>query len=102
MMQVVVDPQDKARELSETIQLFDLSLKALQDGFSDVGVEAPKQPELARKLRDVSDLWTPVKEILDKAASGVVLSSGELSKVASLSEPLLATMNEAVGMNENE
>ncbi len=102
LMQVVDDPQELALTLSETVQLFDTSLKALQDGFADVGVEAPKSPELIRKLREVGELWTPVKELLDRAASGQVLGRSDMSQLASLSEPLLATMNEAVQLYENE
>lgn len=101
-MQTAVDPEDEARRLSETIQLFESSLTALQNGFDDVGVAAPQSPHLVRKLGEVSGLWLPVKDILEKAASSQVLTSGELSRVASLSEPLLATMNEAVAMYENE
>jgi len=102
MMRYAPDPSIVATQLAETMQLFDTSLTALQDGFSDVGIQPPNSPELVRKLRDVADLWRPVKELLAIAAEGVVLTDQDLSKLASLSEPLLVTMNEAVYLYEKE
>ena len=98
----VKNEKRKVDSVSLCLYFNNTSKGILQDGFADVGVNPPKSPELTRKLREVSELWGPVKDILDKAARGQVLSSSELSQVASLTEPLLATMNEAVGMYENE
>lgn len=67
-----------------------------------MGIDAPKTPELIRKLRDVAELWVLVKGILNKAATGHVLKPNELTQIASLSERLLTTMNEAVFLYENE
>jgi hypothetical protein len=94
------DPLVYADRLGETIELFDLSLKALRDGYEDVGVIAAPTREIDRKLLEVAGLWEPVKSILDRAAEGQVLSDRDLSKVARMSEPLLQTMNEAVGLYE--
>jgi len=87
-----------ADRLAETIELFDLSLKALRDGYEDVGVIPSPTRDIDRKLLEVEGLWEPVKAILDRAADGQVLSDRDLSRAARLSEPLLQTMNEAVGM----
>lgn len=100
LMTVSADPFLHADRLSETIELFDLSLKALRDGYEDVGVIAAPTREIDRKLLEVAGLWEPLKSILDRAAEGQVLSDRDLSRVARLSEPLLQTMNEAVSLYE--
>ena len=100
LMATAEDPLVYADRLGETIELFDLSLKALRDGYEDVGVIAAPTREIDRKLLEVAGLWEPVRSILDRAAEGQVLSDRDLSKVARMSEPLLQTMNEAVGLYE--
>lgn len=100
LMVTAEDPLVYADRLGETIELFDLSLKALRDGYEDVGVIAAPTREIDRKLLEVAGLWEPVRSILDRAAEGQVLSDRDLSKVARMSEPLLQTMNEAVGLYE--
>lgn len=101
MMTVSTDPSLHADRLSETIELFDLSLKALRDGYEDVGVIPAPTREIDRKLSEVEGLWQPVKAVLNRAAEGEVLSDRDLGRVARMSEPLLQTMNEAVGLYEN-
>jgi len=98
LMGVAADPSEQAANLADTVELFDTSLSALQDGFDDIGVIAPPAPEIARKLREVEELWNPVKALLDRAVSGEVLSDRDLSVLARDSEPLLQRMNEAVGL----
>ena len=100
LMTFAADPLIYADRLYETIDLFDLSLKALRDGYEDVGVIPAPTREIDRKLLEVAGLWEPVKAILNRAAQGEVLSDRDLSRVARLSEPLLQTMNEAVGLYE--
>lgn len=97
MMRVAADPTAYADRLANTIELFDSSLLALQDGFSDIGVVPPPNAEVGRTLREVAELWQPIKRVLDRAAAGEVLSDRDLSMLARDSELLLRTMNEAVG-----
>ena len=101
MMAASADPSTHAERLYETIELFDLSLTALRDGYEDVGVIPAPTREIDRKLLEVEGLWQPVKAILDRAADGEILSDRDLARVARMSEPLLQTMNEAVGLYEN-
>ncbi len=101
MMSIAGEPLVYADQLAETIELFDLSLKALRDGHDEVGVIAAPTRAIDRKLNEVSELWKPLKSLLDRAARGEVLSDRDLSRAARLSEPLLSTMNEAVGMYES-
>lgn len=98
LMTVAADPTVHAERLAESIELFDQSLKALRDGYEDVGVMAAPTREIDRKLLEVESLWQPVKRTLDRAANGEVLSKRDISRVSRMSEPLLQTMNEAVGL----
>ncbi len=98
LMRVAADPTEQAARLADTVELFDTSLSTLQDGFEDIGVIAPPTPEIARKLREVEELWNPVKALLDRAVKGEVLSDRDLSVLARDSEPLLQRMNEAVAL----
>lgn len=98
LMQAVEDPSEQAARLADTVELFDTSLSALQDGFDDIGVIAPPTPEISRKLREVEELWNPVKSLLERAVNGEVLSDRDLSVLARDSEPLLQRMNEAVAL----
>lgn len=100
LMTISADPSAHADSLAESVELFDQSLKALRDGYEDVGVMAAPTRGIDRMLLEVESLWQPVKTILDRAASGEVLSDRDLSRVARMSEPLLQTMNEAVGLYE--
>ncbi|WP_170433242.1 type IV pili methyl-accepting chemotaxis transducer N-terminal domain-containing protein [Ruegeria arenilitoris] len=98
LMRVATDPAVQAARLAETVDLFDHSLVALLEGFPAAGVIPPSNPELSRKLREVSDLWGPVKEILDRAVAQEQLTDRDLAALARKTEPLLRTMNEAVVM----
>ncbi len=101
LMTVAADPTVHAERLAESIELFDQSLKALRDGYEDVGVMAAPTREIDRKLLEVESLWQPVKRTLDRAANGEVLSKRDISRVSRMSEPLLQTMNETVGLYES-
>lgn len=101
MMSVAIEPAAYADQLAETVELFDLSLKALRDGHNEVGVVAAPTRAIDRKLNEVTELWRPLKTILYRAAEGEVLSDRDLSRVARLSEPLLSAMDEAVSLYES-
>ncbi|WP_106745017.1 type IV pili methyl-accepting chemotaxis transducer N-terminal domain-containing protein [Yoonia maritima] len=100
MMRVAEDPSIYATRLSETVHLFDLSLNALLAGFEPAGVIAAPTTDIENKLREVRTLWVPIKDMMDRAANGEVLSDADLIWLAAETEPLLRTMNEAVGLYE--
>lgn len=100
LMRVADDPAIYAERLAGTVQIFDLSLDALQTGFADAGVLAAPTPEVEEGLAEVEALWLPVKAVLDGAAGGVVLDQQALRDLAVATEPLLARMNAVVGLYE--
>ena len=100
MMRVASDPSIYATRLTETVHLFDLSLNALLVGFEPAGVIAAPTTDIENKLKEVRILWNPIKGMMDRAAAGEILSDADLIWLAAETEPLLRTMNEAVGLYE--
>ena len=100
MMRVAEDPSLYARRLAVSVQVFDLSLTALQYGYDQVGVIPAPSPHIATQLQTVRDHWGPIKLILDRGAAGEVLNESELEQLARDSEPLLWAMDTAVGLYE--
>lgn len=98
LMRAADDPTVYADNLANAVELFDSSLLALQDGFGDIGVIAPPTTEIAQTLREVSELWQPIRQVMDRAAEGEDISDRELSSLARDTELLLQKMNEAVGL----
>ncbi|MDX8351959.1 type IV pili methyl-accepting chemotaxis transducer N-terminal domain-containing protein [Cognatiyoonia sp. IB215182] len=98
LMQVAAAPEQQAERLYDTIDLFERSLNALREGHPTAGIIAPPNPEVARKLAEVADLWRPIKARLTDAAKTGTLSTQDLGRLAIDVEPLLRTMNEAVGL----
>ncbi|QPH53286.1 type IV pili methyl-accepting chemotaxis transducer N-terminal domain-containing protein [Pontivivens ytuae] len=100
LMQVADNPQDYADRLTRTVEIFDLSLAALQNGLPDAGVLAAPNEEIAGQLAEVDRQWQAVHGIFDRAAAGEVLDADTLADLADRVEPLLAAMHAAVGMYE--
>ena len=100
MMRLAADPAIQARRLSETVQLFDLSLTALQLGYDQLGVIPAPTPEIANELEAVRSLWSPIKALLDRAVAGEILDDAALEQLARESEPLLWKMDAVVGLYE--
>ena len=98
LMNTSINPSEHADRIAETVELFDLSLKALRDGYEDVGVIPAPSRDIDRKLSNVADLWELVKVLLDRGADGEVLSDRDLARLERLTEPISQAMNEAVGM----
>lgn len=88
--------------LAETVQLFDLSLEALINGRADVGIRPPQGQALAAQLARVAALWAELKPIYERAAAGLPPSPPEVITVARENNPLLAEMNKAVWLYEEE
>lgn len=98
LLSVSTTPEEQAARLMETIDLFDRSLTALRDGHPTAGIIPPPNTEVARKLAEVAELWRPIKTTLTEAADAGTLSAQDLRRLTSDAEPLLRTMNEAVGL----
>ncbi len=101
LMQVAGNPQDYADRLGRTVELFQLSLAALQDGLPDAGVLSAPNAEIEAQLAEVERLWQEVEGTFARAAAGEVLDAGALASLAERVEPLLAAMHAAVGMYED-
>lgn len=87
--------------LKKTRDLFDKTLKGLQDGDKDLGLSKTKKPKIRKQLKKVGKLWVD----FDKAVSQII-SSGNVTKddvavIANLNLPLLKEMNKGVKFYES-
>jgi hypothetical protein len=87
--------------LSETVALFERSLLGLMDGDDDLGLPEAPTDEIYEQLEVVMGLWTPLRDILSKVASGESPTANEIETVARDNNPLLVEMNKAVWMYDN-
>jgi hypothetical protein len=94
------DPAAHLGTLQGTIEMFDLSLTALQNGFADVGVLAPPNSDIADQLALVRELWTPIQAQYRAAIEQGIVDHAMLEQMAPATDFLLQEMNRAVGMYE--
>ncbi|MGB0499112.1 MAG: type IV pili methyl-accepting chemotaxis transducer N-terminal domain-containing protein [Rubricella sp.] len=100
LLHVTGDAATYGPMLESTMNVFDLSLTALQEGFADVGVMAAPNEEIAAQLAHVRELWTPIFAEFSEAVAEGSVDFEELSLLAQTSDVLLREMNTAVGMYE--
>lgn len=85
--------------LTETIELFDDSLFGLM--YGNEALKLPKPPAIVlAKLQEVEALWLDSYPILEDIAASGRADKFDLQAVALNRDPLLTTMNEAVGLYE--
>lgn len=84
--------------LSETVMLFETSLRALIDGSDAMGLPGAPTDEIALQLQKVSDLWAPLKVIFEATAAGLGPTEADIAAVVRDNSPLLTEMNRAVWM----
>ena len=100
-MKVDIDVQSQA--LSQTLGLFDKSLKALEFGDSEMGVPPTKDEGIIAQLKVVEAPWLILKPVVDKIATSVKLyavSKDDINTVCALAATLLTESNKAVSMYE--
>ncbi|MEM6940255.1 MAG: type IV pili methyl-accepting chemotaxis transducer N-terminal domain-containing protein [Pseudomonadota bacterium] len=93
-----VNVDQSTASLKKTVALFDVSHNALQFGKLDVGLKAPRDPQIIEGMRIVADHWAGLQPSLTQ-----VLETGTLSEPARLQvfkglNALLVDMNKVVGM----
>lgn len=88
------------QSLAETVSLFESSHIALRDGDATKQIIAAPSREIAAKLAEVEELWMEMKPVIEAVINGAVPGVDDLNLVADKNNPLLSTMNEAVGLYE--
>ncbi|MEO0911472.1 MAG: type IV pili methyl-accepting chemotaxis transducer N-terminal domain-containing protein [Pseudomonadota bacterium] len=93
------DSQSNRATLRETTRLFDNSLTALIDGLPSISLPAPPD-HIRLKLQEVKSIWADLKNICFEIEGGKEVDAFDLTAVASQTDPLLVTMNDAVTLYE--
>ncbi|NUH64602.1 type IV pili methyl-accepting chemotaxis transducer N-terminal domain-containing protein [Sulfitobacter sp. S0837] len=89
-----IDRPRMQRRLKETLQAFETAQAALERGNMARGILKPT-PAMARKLKAVRVLWTPLAEIADQVAAGGDLDHEALEDMIALSNRLLFKTKQA-------
>ncbi|RME44597.1 MAG: hypothetical protein D6795_17685 [Deltaproteobacteria bacterium] len=95
-----VDVEGNRKNLRQTIDLFDGTLKQLLTGDASAGIPAPPDPAIETQLQKVADLWGKFKPAVAQALSQTKIPREAIDTVERLNLPLLREMNEAVGLYE--
>ena len=82
--------------LTQTIEIFNLSLDAFQNGREDVGVPKPPNPQIAQSLLDAQTHWRPVSAFAYASAIGQKLGPVELGEFSDAMELFNVKMTEAI------
>lgn len=86
-------------ELRQSAELFERTLKGLRDGDSGLGLPPTEDAAIVAQLDRVRELWAQFRKDVDAVLEGD-FDRALLERVARQNLPLLAEMNEAVGMYE--
>lgn len=84
--------------LGATINMFETSLGALQNGMADAGLNPPPNDDIIQGLATVHDDWFAVKDQLDAVLAGQTLSEADRATVFRALNTTMANMNTVVGM----
>ncbi|WP_208350413.1 type IV pili methyl-accepting chemotaxis transducer N-terminal domain-containing protein [Pseudaestuariivita rosea] len=98
LMGISDDLSTLTADLAEAINLFDLSLNALQNGLPDAGVMAPPTDEIAKGLSLVKTEWTALKPAFQAAVEGDVPEAERLIVMDHAAEKMLEIMDEVVSL----
>ena len=88
-----------AEELLETVQLFDLSLAALRDGFPSAGITPPRSDAVRATLETAYEAWSAKKPIFDAAIAGGAVAPEAVIEAVALSKDLAVAMNNAITLH---
>ncbi|MEM9429419.1 MAG: type IV pili methyl-accepting chemotaxis transducer N-terminal domain-containing protein [Pseudomonadota bacterium] len=92
------DREATTMEISETLKLFDNSIRAFIEGLPIAGIPKPPTEEIASQLRVADTIWTAYRPIVATLAGGGAATLGELAQVADESDAFFVEMNKAVKM----
>ncbi len=84
-------------DLSQTMQMFELSLTALQNGMPDAGITAAPTPAIAEELKVILDRWNGLKIHPVTLAEGGEISDAAKVQIYEGLNQELADLNHLVG-----
>ena len=86
-------------ELREAVDLFDLSLVALRDGFPTAGINPPRNDAVRGSLSATYDIWAAQRGILDAAIAGGAVDPATVAEVVTLTKELSVAMNNTITLH---
>jgi hypothetical protein len=86
-------------ELRETVELFDLSLTALRDGFPSAGISPPRSDAVKASLESAYQTWSAKKSIFDAAIGGGAVGPETVTEAVALSKDLSVAMNNTITLH---
>lgn len=95
------DVEQNRKNLRETQDLFDATLRGLINGNPSQQLMAAPTPEIKAQLEKVERIWQQVRPALDSVARGNQADQEMIATVTRMNVALLKTMNMAVLMYEN-
>lgn len=96
-----VDDDQARTELTESIQLFEISLDALQNGLESVGVRPPPTAKIAGGLDIVADEWGQISPLVEAQLAGATLDEGAREQLFFAFLGLEARINNVVNMYDD-
>ncbi len=94
-----IEAEANRASLAKTAELFDTTLKGLQNGSDELGLPPTEHAVIRRQLGKVEGLWQSFHAVVKQVVSG---GDVDIAKVAELNLPLLKNMNTAVRLYEKE
>ena len=90
--------EDIRLELQSTMEMFEVSLNALQTGLPSAGISPPPTAKISDQLAIVAKDWDEVKPILDGILTGEQIDETQKAQAYYLLNNTLKDMNVAVGL----
>ena len=83
-------------ELTATVDMFDLSLVALRDGYPAAGVNPPPNETVKKSLEDAYALWQANRGIYDTILSGTHATADDVAASNAMTRELMVSMNNVI------
>ncbi len=80
-------------ELTEAVQHYDASLRALRFGMPEAGIQATKDPAINDKLDVIMTKWEGVKPILEAVVTGKSITDADREEVYNVMNKLTESMD---------
>jgi len=96
-----IDAEDAKLALPRTIQMFEVSLQALQFGMPEAGIKASDDPLINEGLDLVSQNWSTVRPMLQSIEDGGTLDLNARADLFHGLNTTMVNMNKVVGLYSN-
>lgn len=95
-----VDTENNLKNLQQTRDLFDKTLKGLRNGDADLGLPATKTAKIIGALDEVDNLWLDFDKAVTQIITNSEVSDNDIKTIADNNVELLKAMNKCVKLYE--